>query len=90
MQREAFVGVKLTDTAAGATLDHVQEALQFRGDGREGQKSDRFLSQGPLNRTLWLTLDSFLLTPHGGQELRLNRVWTISRTRAEVTREFAI
>lgn len=81
---------KLADTMTGATLDHVQEALQFRGDGREGQKSDRFLSQNSLDRAFWLTLDSFLLAPHGDQELRLNRVWPISRTRAEVTREFAI
>lgn len=83
---------KLADTAAaaGATLDRVQEALQFRDDAREGQKLDRFLSRSPLDRALWLTLDSFLLVPHGDQELRLNRVWPISRTRAEVTGEFAI
>lgn len=76
--------------AVGATLDRVQEALQFRDDARERQKSDRFLSRSPLDRALWLTLDSFLLVLHGDQELRLNRVWPISRTRAEVTGEFAI
>lgn len=95
---EGFRRGKLADTAVGATLDHVQEALQFRGDGRgggrrrEGQKSDRLLSRSPLDRALCgspLTLSYRPLTGDG-QELRLNRVWPISRTRAEATREFAI
>jgi len=41
---------KFADTATGATLDHVQEALQFRGDGRERERERERGGEGERER----------------------------------------